>query len=640
MYWAYDDSITEETDPNCAKWFSINGTRHLVADCKVPNVQVDGLSVFRFNTNYGGTSVAAVDSEGVSSPAVASGQAVPPATYVIKYDGNGATGGTAPTSQSKTQYTDITLATNSGGLTRIGYRFSGWNTAPDGNGTPYPAGATYSADESVTLYAKWETVETVDFTLVSSAVDHGDTVTLSSKKQGATIYYRIGDADETTGTLGQPVMVTLYNEKYLPPDATGAYAEIPENGHVTITAYAKYADGTQSKETTGTYTLNQYTVSYNGNKQTGGTVPSQQTFYSGGSVKIETLDSDLIRAGYIKASQNWVDAEGNEQSGTYSDNADLSLKPKWEVAETIYVSSTGNDNTKLRDGSEAKPFKTVQTAVDIITGTNDGSRAYTIIVDGETSGKIPLDSTSNTIYIVDIWITTYEPPLTLTIKGKNGSSTDKITDGTTDKTHESVVFLRVGPGATVTLQNITLTGLLPAYGGSEVVINRGTLIMDNDAIICDNIGGRVSNTGTFTMKTGARITNNTSSGPGGGVYNGPEGTFTMEGGVISGNELARDSTGTLHLGDVQGGGVYNNGIFIMNGGEISGNSADHTDPAATRHGYGGGVYNGSTGTFEMNGGTISGNLAPTGDGNEVYNEGTFKINGYEVTGGPAFDIVP
>ena len=157
LYWAYDDSIVDETDPNCAKWFSIGGTRHLVADCKVkPNVQVDGLSVFQFNTNYGGTSVAAVDSEGISSPAIASGQAVPPAMYVIKYDANGADGGTAPASQNKTQYTDITLATNSGGLTRIGYRFTGWNTAPDGTGTPYSAGATYSADKSVTLYAQWE----------------------------------------------------------------------------------------------------------------------------------------------------------------------------------------------------------------------------------------------------------------------------------------------------------------------------------------------------------------------------------------------------------------------------------------------------------------------------------------------------
>ena len=156
LYWAYDDSITKETDPNCAKWFSIGGTRHPVADCKVkPNVQVDSLSIFQFNTNYGGTSVAALDAEGVASPTITSGQAVPPATYVIKYDGNGATGGTAPTSQSKTQYTDITLATNSGGLARTGYTFAGWNTQSDGQGNNYAAGAVYTDDASVTLHAQW-----------------------------------------------------------------------------------------------------------------------------------------------------------------------------------------------------------------------------------------------------------------------------------------------------------------------------------------------------------------------------------------------------------------------------------------------------------------------------------------------------
>ena len=86
VYWAYDDSITDEKDPNCAKWFTINGTRHLVADCsKVPNVQVGGLNIFKFKTDYSNTTVAAVDVEGVSSSTLTSGQATPPATYVIKY---------------------------------------------------------------------------------------------------------------------------------------------------------------------------------------------------------------------------------------------------------------------------------------------------------------------------------------------------------------------------------------------------------------------------------------------------------------------------------------------------------------------------------------------------------------------------
>ena len=350
LYWAYDDSITKETDPNCAKWFSINGTRHPVAGCKVPDVQVDGLSVFQFNTNYGSTSVAAVDSEGVSSPAVASGQAVPPATYVIKYDGNGADGGTAPTSQSKTQYTPVTLAANVGNLTKIGYKFSGWNTCADGTGTTYSAGATYSADESVTLYAQWEAVDAVVLTPESSAVNHGATVTLTPPKSDATIYYQIGGADEVAGAPGQPVTVTLYNASHSPSSATGVAAGIPEGGSVTLTAHAVYADGTKSEVTTGDYRLNQYTVGYegNGNGDAVGNVPAPQTFYSGGSVAIGGGVNRPERIGYRFTGWNTTpDGAGTTYpaDATYSADERVTLYAQWEAVDAVTFSRDGAVNS-------------------------------------------------------------------------------------------------------------------------------------------------------------------------------------------------------------------------------------------------------------------------------------------------------
>ena len=350
LYWAYDDSITKETDPNCAKWFSINGTRHPVAGCKVPDVQVDGLSVFQFKTNYGGISVAAVDSEGVSSPAVASGQAVPPATYIIKYDGNGADGGTAPTSQSKTQYTPVTLATNSGGLTRIGYRFTGWNTAKDGTGTTYSAGATYSADAGVTLYAQWEAVDAVVLTPESGAVNHGATVTLTPPKSDATIYYQIGGASETKGNPGQSVTVTLHNANKLPQNTNGVAAGIPEGGNVTITTHAVYADGTKSEVTTGDYRLNQYTVGYegNGNGDAVGNVPAPQTFYSGGSVAIGGVVNRPERIGYRFTGWNTApDGAGRTYfaGATYSADESVTLYAQWEAVDAVTFSRDGAVNS-------------------------------------------------------------------------------------------------------------------------------------------------------------------------------------------------------------------------------------------------------------------------------------------------------
>lgn len=78
-----------------------------------------------------------------------------PATYTVSYNGNGNTGGTAPSNQTKTQNIDLTLATNSGSLVKTDHTFAGWNTASDGSGTNYAEEEIYSTDADLTLYAKW-----------------------------------------------------------------------------------------------------------------------------------------------------------------------------------------------------------------------------------------------------------------------------------------------------------------------------------------------------------------------------------------------------------------------------------------------------------------------------------------------------
>ena len=87
---------------------------------------------------------------------------------------------------------------------------------------------------------------------------------------------------------------------------------------------------------------------------------------------------------------------------------------------------------------------------------------------------------------------------------------------------------------------------------------------------------------------------------GGGVYN--DGSFTMNGGVITGCNA-----------DGNGGGVLNHGSFIMNGGAITGCSAT----------YGGGVYN--RGSFTMNGGVIT-DCSAIKDGAGVYNYNDINKN--------------
>ena len=73
-------------------------------------------------------------------------------TYTVKYDANG--GENAPKEQTKTKGKELVLSTIV--PTKEGYKFVNWNTKKDGTGTSYNAGAKYTTEASVILYAQYE----------------------------------------------------------------------------------------------------------------------------------------------------------------------------------------------------------------------------------------------------------------------------------------------------------------------------------------------------------------------------------------------------------------------------------------------------------------------------------------------------
>lgn len=67
----------------------------------------------------------------------------------VTFNTNGGTGGTT------TQQANNPTPLNPNSSTFAGCTFTGWNTAADGTGTSYSAGATFTFANSVTLYAQW-----------------------------------------------------------------------------------------------------------------------------------------------------------------------------------------------------------------------------------------------------------------------------------------------------------------------------------------------------------------------------------------------------------------------------------------------------------------------------------------------------
>lgn len=77
----------------------------------------------------------------------------------ITYYGNGAGASGIPAPQDK--LIGDTAVISSAVPTRTGYTFLRWNTQPNGSGTDYSGGDTYSTDEPLGLYAQWAAVPTV-----------------------------------------------------------------------------------------------------------------------------------------------------------------------------------------------------------------------------------------------------------------------------------------------------------------------------------------------------------------------------------------------------------------------------------------------------------------------------------------------
>ena len=64
----------------------------------------------------------------------------PPPTY----NGNGSDDGTAPADGNSYEEGDtLTVLANTGGLTKAGVLFKGWNTAPDASGAIRTAGTSF-----------------------------------------------------------------------------------------------------------------------------------------------------------------------------------------------------------------------------------------------------------------------------------------------------------------------------------------------------------------------------------------------------------------------------------------------------------------------------------------------------------------
>lgn len=259
-------------------------------------------------------------------------------SYTVTYHANEAITGTVPASQVKTKGVPLTLVGNTGNLGREGFVFDGWNTEPDGTGTTYELSSdywydkilsTYTADANVTLYVKWKQAYTVTFD------PNGGTGSVPNsliKKHGESI--RLEDCENLTKT---GYVFGGWNES-----RDGSGKNYGWNGQGYDSWYTSYSDDAniilyaEWKPT--------YTVTYDGNGATKGTVPALQEKIEGVQLTLAGNSGNLIKDDGIFGGWNTqADGKGTDYVANSSYNADakVTLYVKWVPFYTITYNGNG-----------------------------------------------------------------------------------------------------------------------------------------------------------------------------------------------------------------------------------------------------------------------------------------------------------
>jgi hypothetical protein len=253
----------------------------------------------------------------------------PSTTYTLRYR-NTASGGTEPApTTSYSGGTSVAILgntfTNTANPT---YLFGGWNTSSDGTGTYYPAGSNLTMPYANTsLWAQWYNPAGTNYQVIYNG--NGS----SSGTPPATTNYKnlqgVGPIPGNTGSLVNGSL-TFYGWNTAANGSGTAYPAT-SNGFTmpaaNVTLYAQWVN-----------TSTNYTLTYDGMGNTGGSVPASPTSYPSGASVSVLGQSSLVKSGYNFLGWNTA-ANGTgsiyQTGSSVVMNADTTLYAQW-VGGTLF----------------------------------------------------------------------------------------------------------------------------------------------------------------------------------------------------------------------------------------------------------------------------------------------------------------
>ncbi len=281
--------------------------------------------------------------------------------YAVLYNANGGTGTTTDASSPYAPGADVTVLGNS--FTRTGYTFTGWNTAYDGSGNPYAAGAKIEdIDANVTLYAQW----TENLTTVT-----------------------VGVNPSNSGTL------TLDASAFTPGNTTTAGVTTSHTVVTTAQPGYKFSSWGTTGNATGTSSTNTYTLKGNGSGSTGSLTANFSRLYAyvQGRFQVKDAARSTTTTTYGSGGQ-WSDESTNIQMDYDNTNHRFILHTHMTPSEL-----TANHGTGCLD---CKPYFFIKTSTSNsslagVTSYKCTASGATLVSTGSANGATVSSSGSNTL---------------------------------------------------------------------------------------------------------------------------------------------------------------------------------------------------------------------------------------------------
>ena len=302
-------------------------------------------------------------------------------TRSVNFYGNGATSGT-----TSSQIGSSTAPLNANGFQRTGYNFLGWHTSDRASWTEYLDLQNYSFEQDLSLYAIWVPQYTNTVYFDGNGASSGS----------------MQNQDASSRTLLEPNGFVRDGFTFLNwntiPDGTGVnyQSTYSYNFGQGVVLYAIWGQN--------------FTVSYNGNGNTGGLKPDSQSAVVGGeSLTLQSNSRNLSKTQYLLAGWN-SSADG---SGTryalgqtkVSLSGDVTLYAQW-VAEEVtvtyeYDGADGGNSTAIEFytyGTSGLILPTPTKTDYTFRGWYSSSSLMRLLGYGGTSYTPPAYSLTNSIY--------------------------------------------------------------------------------------------------------------------------------------------------------------------------------------------------------------------------------------------------